>query len=98
MLPPVPPIYRSTTVRFDDFELSQLKLLLGFMPSGYCVYFNQLCRVAARDDHRQCVHSSDHVDFTLGWSHWAVTPNVVRDVSGRAQRPLGVPLSRIELH
>jgi predicted metal-dependent peptidase len=36
--------------------------------------------------------------FTLGWSHWAVTPNVVRDVSGRAQRPLGVPLSRIELH
>ena len=36
--------------------------------------------------------------YTLGWSHWAVTPNVVRDVSGRAQRPLGVPLSRIELH
>eukprot|EP00966_Prymnesium_polylepis_P302603 6990840-Prymnesium_polylepis.1 len=35
---------------------------------------------------------------TLGRSHWAVTPNVVRDASGRAQRPLGVPLSRIELH
>ena len=35
---------------------------------------------------------------TLGWSHWAVTPNIVRDVSGRPQRPLGVPLSRIELH
>eukprot|EP00966_Prymnesium_polylepis_P107690 2493322-Prymnesium_polylepis.1 len=48
-----------------------------------------------------CVHNGfstlvellEYEPHTLGWSHWAVTPSVVRDVSGRAQRPLGVPLS-----
>eukprot|EP00966_Prymnesium_polylepis_P007713 176830-Prymnesium_polylepis.1 len=35
---------------------------------------------------------------TLGWSHWAFTPNVIWDVPGGPQRSLGGPLNDIQLY